>query len=198
MTQTHFKSGDDDAPTTRPLVTRTHTGAATTTIQHEAEGRGHRRSLNRCGWCAALPPPHPVPGQGNSLHLRLHIRSGWATLKTHTCCISDSPAVPAKRTRAEGSRQTLPFSHQEQSRVGEGEIKKRVSSPEREILPQPWGKVRLNPPPLPQPASSHCIPAQLTAREERTQSDIKNSPSHVIFLDVPPPMGARTLSSGNV
>lgn len=133
VTQTHFKSGDDDAPTTRPLVTRTHTGAATTTIQREAEGRGHRRSLNRCGWCAALPPPHPVPGQGNSLHLRLHIRSGWATLKTHTCCISDSPAVPAKRTRAEGSRQTLPFSHQEQLRVGEGEIKKRVSSPEREI-----------------------------------------------------------------
>lgn len=54
-------------------------------------------------------------------------------LKTHTCCISDSPAVSAKRTRAEGSRETLPFSQQEQLKVGEGKIKKRVSSPEREI-----------------------------------------------------------------
>lgn len=62
-------------------------------------------TLNKCGWrTTPLPPPDLAAEQSNSPNLRLYIRSRWAMLKTHTCCISGTVLQAQARESEEGNR----------------------------------------------------------------------------------------------
>lgn len=104
VTQTCFRSEDRHAPISLQL--KSHT------LQHNDH---HYLTWGKRMWplhdteqmCVedhCTPTPTSSHWAKQQPNLRLYIRSWWAMLKTHTCCITRQPCSLAKRTR-EGNRE---------------------------------------------------------------------------------------------